>query len=179
MGEKKICKSCFEEMDSRAKKCPHCLELQSGFFLLGGKIALVLAIIVMVIVGWQLVSLAFRKPHKLPAFAEPVPSSDYKNQVKAVDPRMAFDETGSCPQVLVYFTAVNHGKSKLRSLQYSVEFADANDAVFDLDTDTQVFTVIDANSTLPIKLSFRQDFVKERYKGVRVQVTNAESAREY
>jgi len=166
-------------MDSRAKKCPHCHEFQAGCMASAGKAFMLLAIVFFAFAAWQLVSLAFRKPPIPLPIEEPLTRSDYKGQVEVVEPRLAFRETGSCPQILVYCTAINTGKHGVRNLQYSAEFIDANGVMFDIDTDNQYATTVDANSSLPVKISFSRDFAKERYKDVKISVTHVEVIREY
>jgi hypothetical protein len=169
MAENKICKTCYKEIDSRAKKCPYCHQVQGfwgWFFWPGLGFAIVMLMIYLPIAVWMQ---RLMGPGK--RFAE------YRNQIKISNPQITFSDSDKCGmKVVVLLTIANSSEVDWQDLQFNAIFSDANGVVFDADQDKKFAMALDAKDSSRIKISFPREFAKERYKSVEVKVTHATQA---
>jgi len=169
MSEKKVCRVCFEEIDIRARKCPHCQSFQRfaryAQHIIVLSVLLFVAFMTVIMVGI------------LKDINDEGHSNDYKHELRVAEPIISFSDEGKCPKVIIMCKVSNISNENLHSIQYSAVFNDANGVIFDWDSDLQYSTVIDANSSLNIKIPLPRDFSKDRYNKAQVTVTHAEKQR--
>ncbi len=167
--KKKICKMCFQEVDWRAKKCPHCHHLQSKFrnpfFTTALPIVTVIAAVYLFM--WFMMDYKFKNRR---------PFSSYQDQLIITDTEMKFG-VDKCdgPTVAVLGKITNNGDVSWHQVQLEVQFFDSNKKLIDTGQEVSYSFLVPANSTVPFKVSMKREFPQEQYNSFNVRILFAEA----
>lgn len=167
----KTCRTCYSEIDSRAKKCPYChtwqkiLSFQSPLVTLF--VALVPAILAISI---------------FPIFMSKMfdPGRDfqlYRDQIEVVRSEIKFGEDNCGPTVVVLGTIRNNSEVTWSDVQFEAMFFDKDMKAVDAGQDKKYSFVFPPNDESVFVLSFRRQFPKEQYAHHKVRVLWAKDAR--
>jgi len=168
----KTCKTCFEQIDERARKCPHCRTLQGkaqGWIVRHPFIFALLCFLPFVL----LIALNKYITPNILLRREPQP---YTGQIKVVASELAFGESKDGPVVCVIGRLRNDSNIPWSSIDLDAQFLDGNGKVVDVAQDrTYHYMLVDV---LPygecgFKIRGPRDFPKEKYASVKIDVTYA------
>jgi hypothetical protein len=169
----KVCRICYEVIDERAKRCPHCLQWQSKSALLryspvvSGLLLMALLIAAWVVMGSLLVR-AFRG------------STDYvvyQGQLQVVESRMLFGESAKGPVVFVVGTIKNTSAAEWKDIHLQARFKDPEGKLIDVKAESTYSRRIMPHGEMAFKAAGPAELPKERYAAYEVGVVSAEDAR--
>ncbi len=167
----KTCKTCYSEIDSRAKKCPHCHTWQSILSFNHPLIAVFVALVPAVL----FISI-------FPVFMSKMfdPGRDfqlYRDQIEVVQSEIKFGEDNCGPTVVVLGTVRNHSDVTWSDVQFEALFFDKDMKIVDAGQDKKYSSVFPLKGESAFVLSFRRQFPQEQYAHHKVRVLWAKDAR--
>ncbi|KPK82933.1 MAG: hypothetical protein AMJ81_08845 [Phycisphaerae bacterium SM23_33] len=175
LGEssKKRCKFCFEEMDARAVKCPHCQSWQSrGASLRGSPGVRLAAAVVPLIILAPLLFFSFRNLLSLDRLSGKGDFEKHRSGIKIVQPKMTFDSY----DVVILGKVKNDTPVDWEDLQLEMTFKDADGTVIDTDTE-KLYITLPAGKETSFKVRSNRAGPKESYHAFDIRVTWAEKSR--
>lgn len=171
---KKPCKMCCEEMDARARRCPHCRAWQSRWVILSHPYAVALWCALVFAVPWaaHLVLL-----NAVTGFFDTGRDfAEYQNQLHVVHSDMVFGATDSGPVAAVVGRIRNDSDVTWSSVQIEVQFKDQQGRLVDTVTEIRFFRAILPGAEMPFKASVVAEQPLERYASWDVIVRSAREA---
>jgi len=171
----KLCRMCYEEIDERARRCPHCLRWQtrSAAILSSGLLGWLLG--TLLVVG--LVALFMHTILK--PFRSPDECAVYAGQIQVTESHMLFGESKEGPVVLVVGRLRNNSDVEWESVHLQAEFFDESDSLVNVETEWQYGRHIMPWGESAFKVRGPADLPRERYATYSVTVTGAEDARRW
>jgi hypothetical protein len=166
----KTCKTCYKEIDSRAKKCPYCQHWQSK----SSMIVRHPAFAVFLIMGFLLVfGVIFES---LFVFDKGEDFATYSNQITISKTELKFGETSRGPTVVVMGEIKNNSDLSWEDVQLEVRFYDNNEKLSDTDQENKYSFVVPANDVSPFKISIQREFPEDQYASCKVRILSAKDA---
>ncbi len=164
-AEKKICRMCFQEIDRRAKKCPHCHHLQSRFR--SPLFTIAIPIVIVAAAAYSLTSFIYYN-YTIKSRAS---SSQYKDQIVVSDTEMKFG-VDKCDgaTVAVLGKMTNNSDVSWDRIHIEVQFFDSDGGLIDTGQEMTYRFMIPANSTVPFKVSMKREFPEEQYASFNVRI---------
>jgi hypothetical protein len=167
----KICKMCYKEIDSRAKKCPYCQHWQNKFSMTVRHPAFALFLTMGFIVVFGVIFESLFVFDKGESFA------NYRNQIKINKTELKFGETGRGPTVVVMGEIKNNSALSWKDIQLEVRFYDNNEELSDTDQENKYSFFVPANDVSPFKISIPREFPEEQYASFQVRILSAKDSR--
>lgn len=169
-----LCKMCYKEIDSRAKKCPYCHHWQSKFFMVVYHPAFSVAVVLMCFVlPWLMFIKTFAKmSDKGEDFTL------YREQISIGETELKFGE-GKCgrPSVIVMGDMINNSDVPWEEVQIEVQFYNRDNQLIDTEQKNKYFFVVPANDVSKFKVSIPREFPEEQYFSVKARILSAKDAR--
>ena len=168
-NEKKLCKMCYKEIPSRAKKCPYCLHWQNKFSMIGWNPALpIIIFLIPYIIIWYMFVSMFDKGKDF---------TPYRNQITISNSEIRFGEKKSGETIAVVGTMSNSSSIPWKDIQIEVRFYDSNGKMVDTEQQKDYPYEIPANGSAAFKVSTLREFPKDQYAKYDVVIISAQDAR--
>jgi hypothetical protein len=169
----KTCRTCYMEIDSRARKCPHCHQWQGKLdkVILNPGFAALLGIIPLLIFAAVMIFCL------QPMFDQGRDFQSYRDQIEVTQSEIKFGQDNCGPTVVVLGTVQNHSDVTWKDVQFAVEFFDKDKKLADADQTNKYFSVFPANDQCAFTVSFRRQFPQEQYVTGKARVVSARDAR--
>ena len=171
----KLCPSCYEAMDERARRCPHCLRWQTKSALLFSSGLLWFALIVLT--AGILPMLLGRMVMKRLWPAEGYPL--YDGQIEVTESQMLFGESKEGPVVFVVGRLRNNSDVTWKDIDVQAVFLDESGSLVNVETAWQYGHHILPRGESAFKVRGPADLPRGRYAKHKVAVTGAEDARRW
>lgn len=171
--QSKICKMCFMEIDSRAKKCPYCHHWQNKLTIVVHNPAfmMLLGIIPMVIV-FVFVGIMFQR-----MFDKGEDFAPYRDQITITECELMFGHNNEGPTVIVMGKMKNDTTISWKEVQLELRFYDRDNKMVDTDQTLKFSFVAPANDVSTFKVSIPREFAEEQYVSAEARVLSAKDAR--
>jgi len=171
----KLCRTCYEEIDERARRCPHCLAWQTTrAFLFGSQF---LWLPVLVLAAWFMPVLMAR------ALVGPFFRSGtyvvYDGQIEVTESRMLFGDTKDGPVVFVVGRLKNNSDIGWDDIELQAQFFDESHALVNVEAESHYGRHIMPRGESAFKVRGPADLPRERYARYAVMVTGAVDARRW
>jgi hypothetical protein len=161
----KTCKSCFSEIDERAKKCPNCQSWQSKARMVFFNPAFSLIIFLITMFG---ISSYFESK-----FTPKIDFADYVDKIVLKDTRIEFGENSCGETVAIIGKLKNESAIDWKDITYEVTFFDAGNNVSDTDQENEYSFILPANEEVPFKVSMKKEFNTEKYQNYKIRLVSA------
>jgi hypothetical protein len=172
-ASKKRCKFCFEEMDARAVKCPHCQSWQSRSASLRGSPGVRLAAAVLpLIILLPLLVYTFKNLRSLDVSSDQADFEKHQSGIKIVQPKMIFDSYN----VILLGKIRNETPVDWENFQLEMTFKDAAGTAIDTDTE-KLYIKLPAGKETSFKAETNRAVPKEKYRSFDIRVTWAQKSR--
>lgn len=169
----KICKMCYKEIDSRAKKCPHCHHWQNKISMIVWNPAFAVFLVMIPYVAvFIFIGTAFKG-----MFDQGEDFTSYRNQITISEPELKFGETSCGPTVVVMGKMTNNSSLSWKDVQLEVRFYDKNEKLVDTDQKEKYSFVVPANDVSTFKVSIPREFPEDQYTSSEVRILSASDAR--
>ncbi len=173
-AETKLCKTCFEETDARARICPHCGVRQwpNKWRHLLPRLAVGVLVLVALLgfPGWMTSSF-----EKLAS-----PEDDdmaHGVHIDVTQSEMFYGESKDGPTVFVVGKIKNNSDTTLEYIEMEVEFRDAEGKLIDVQVESHYLDRILPGGEMAFKFRGLADLPRERYASYEVFVRSADKAR--
>lgn len=169
---KKTCKICFQEIDTRAKKCPYCHHWQRPWLAISYS-----PIIAALPLGLMLLGFGFLM-HKTFSRGEPFEQHRGELQIKASE--MKFGTASNCcngARVEVLGTLKNTSQFSWKDINVEVQFIGADGKLVDGGQQLQYSLEAPAGGEAVFKVSMRREFPLEIYKDYKIRILSAKDNR--
>lgn len=169
----KICKMCYKEIDSRAKKCPYCQHWQYKISMVvfhpafGVFIVLIPFLLVYIFVGLMFKGM----------FDKGEDFTPYRNQITINESELKFGETSCGPTVVAMGIMTNNSSLSWEDVQLEVRFYDKENELIDTDQKNKYSFVVPANDISTFKVSIPREFPEEQYASCKVRILSAKDSR--
>ncbi|MDY7011505.1 MAG: hypothetical protein SVV80_12255 [Planctomycetota bacterium] len=179
----KTCAMCFEEIDERARKCPHCRSLQAGIsaWLSRNPAAILLIVLigVLFLFGGRGLWGSFLNSQLVPTGQNDLRT--FKGEVKVVSSKMVFGKSEEGPVVCVIGQIKNESEIAWKDLQIVAQFFDQSGELIDVAIGPEYYF---ASEILPhgegaFKVRVIADFPKETYASYKINVRSATDVRKF
>ncbi|MCP3927818.1 MAG: hypothetical protein GY705_01815 [Bacteroidetes bacterium] len=161
----KTCKSCFSEIDERAKKCPNCQSWQSKARTVFYNPAFSLIIFLIAMFG---ISSYFESK-----FTPKIAFTDYADQIAITESRIEFGENSCGETVAIIGKLKNESEIDWKDITYEVTFLDSDNNVSDTDQENEYSFILPANEEVPFKVSMKKEFDTEKYQNYKIRLVSA------
>ena len=168
MGQDKsrVCKMCYEQIDSRAKICPYCRQWQWKWAW-----ALRLAGPALAMIGVCVFMFALYTSF----FSEGEQFSDYADQIEVLSSEHRFGNRKGYSTVTVVGVLRNNSNVEWSNVQYEVRFFDSESILIDAGNGNDLyFAGLPSQGERAFKVSFPMEFPREEYISHMVRVVYAE-----
>jgi len=169
-----LCKMCYKEIDSRAKKCPYCHHWQSKFSMVVRNPAFGVAVVLMCfILTWSMFVMTFAK-----MWDKGEDFTLYREQISIGETKLKFGEH-KCggPSVIVMGDMINNSDVPWKDVNIEVQFYNRDKQLTDTDQKNKYSFVVPANDVSKFKVSMLREFPEEQYFSVKARVLSAKDAR--
>jgi hypothetical protein len=167
-NDTKFCKMCYQQIDSRARRCPFCHHWQNKLSsIVSGPTVAVIVLVIALIVPTLLTRHILDKGKDF---------GHYKNQVQIAQSQLTFGKNVSCPSVIVLGRLKNTGNVSWKSLQFEATFFDHKGKLMDTGQDEKYFFILKAKSEAPFKVSLKREFPVEDYASYAIRIISAKDA---
>lgn len=173
--ETKICKMCYKEISSKAKKCPYCQHWQNKWSLitfhpLFGMIPVMVVFIALI----ALLGKSFKS-----TFAEGEPFSQHAASLSINETQMVFG-VNECEHksatVAILGKIRNESNISWKDIKLEARFFDKEGKMIDTTQDQKYITV-PSNGESAFKLSFKREFPQENYDSFKIRIISAKDER--
>ncbi len=161
----KTCKTCFSEIDERAKKCPNCQSWQSKTRAISNNPAFSLIMFLIVMFG---ISSYFQS-----GLTQKIAFADYADKITITESRIEFGGSSCGETVAIIGKLKNESEIEWRDITYEITFLDKNNSVLDTGQEHKYSFVLPANEEVPFKVSMKKEFGTEKYKNYKVRLVSA------
>lgn len=169
----KICKMCYKEIDSRAKKCPFCQHWQNKFSMVVWHPAFaVFLIMIPYLVVFIFAGVMFES-----MFDKGEDFTPYRNQITINKTELKFGETSYGPTVVVMGEIKNNSNLSWKDVQLEVRFYGNNEKLVDTDQKNKYSFVVPANDISTFKVSIPREFPEVQYTSFKVRILSAKDSR--
>jgi len=171
----KLCPSCYEAMDERARRCPHCLRWQTKSALLFGSPWLRFLLLMLLACWFPLLVIraALRPLWPFEGYAL------YDGQIEVIESQMLFGESKEGPVVFVVGRLRNNSDVTWKDMHVEAVFLDESGSLVNVETQWQYGRHIAPRGESAFKVRGLADLPRERYAKHKVTVTGAEDARRW
>lgn len=167
---KKTCKICFQEIDTRAKKCPYCHHWQRPWLAISYS-----PIIAALPFGLVLLGFGFLM-HK--TFSSGEPFEQHRDELQVKEAHMTFGNiTNSGPTVVVLGTFKNTGRFSWKDINVEVQFLGADGKLVDGGQRLQYSLDAPAGGEAVFKVSMKREFPQDLYKDYKIKILSAKDSR--
>ncbi len=179
----KTCAMCFEEIDERARKCPHCRHPQAGMsaWLSRNPAAILLIALIglLLFLGGLELWGHFVASRLVPT--SPDNLRTFNGEVKVVSSKMVFGKAKEGTVVCVIGRIKNESEIAWKDLQIEAQFFDQAGKLIDVAIDPKYYF---ASEILPhgegaFKVRAVADFPKETYASYKINVRSATDAKKF
>ena len=169
MDEKsfKTCRSCYTEIDSRAKICLHCRSYQGKLVFLRHPASALIFVIPLMVPVVVFMFAAFNKFRRGEDFAV------YRDQIKVLQSEIKFGEYDGRPSVVVIGTVNNTSNVDWEDIHFEVKFFDHQDKLADVMNERVFRIAVSANDHSTFKVSSYREFPEDKYVSHKIRVTCA------
>jgi hypothetical protein len=161
----KTCKSCFSEIDERAKKCPNCQSWQSKARAIYNNPAFSLIIFLVAMFG---ISSYFQS-----RLSPKIAFADYANKIAITESRVEFGESSCGRTVAIIGKLKNESEIDWKDITYEITFLDKNNSVSDTAQENEYSFVLPANEEVPFKVSMKKEFDNKKYQNYKIRLVSA------
>jgi hypothetical protein len=161
------CKTCFSEIDKRAKKCPYCQSWQSRLRATLFNPAFLLIIFFLLLLGLT--------SYFDTQFTQKINFADYKNKIIISDSRIEFGENSCGETVAIIGKVKNQSEIDWKDITYEVVFYDKEKHVSDTNQQNAYSFIIPANEEVPFKISMKKEFDLNKYQNYEIRILSARS----
>jgi len=169
----KICKMCYKEIDSRAKKCPYCQHCQNKFSMVVFHPAFgVIFVLIPILLVYIFMGLMFKG-----MFDQGEDFTPYRTQIAISEPELKFGKTARGPTVVVMGKMTNNSSLSWKDVQLEVRFYDKDNKLIDTDQKEKYSFVVPANDISTFKVSILREFSEEQYANFKVRILSARDSR--
>lgn len=165
----KTCKMCYQEMDSRAKKCPYCHHWQNKISMIVWHPAF--AAFLIMIPSCIFVGLIFES-----MFDKGEDFTTYRTQIAISESELKFGKTVRGPTVVAMGIMTNKSSLSWKDVQLEVRFYDNNNKLIDTDQKNKYSFVVPANDISTFKVSIPREFPEEQYASCKVRILSAKDS---
>jgi hypothetical protein len=167
---RKTCKICYQEIDSRAKKCPYCHHWQRPWLAISySPVIAALPVAVMLLAFGILLNKTFSR-------GEPFELHRADLQIK--EAQMTFGNVTNCgPTVAVLGTFKNAGRFSWKDINVEVQFFGADGKLIDGGQRMQYALEAPAGGEAVFKVSMKREFPQESYKDYKIRILSAKDNR--
>jgi hypothetical protein len=159
------CKSCFSEIDERAKKCPYCQRWQSKLRSVLYSPAFSLIIFLILMFG---ISSYFESK-----FTPKIDFADYKQQITFSESRIEFGENSCGETVAIIGKIKNPTEIDWKDITYEITFYDAEKNVSDTNQENEYSFILPASEEVPFKVSMKKEFDTDKYQHYEIRLVSA------
>lgn len=170
--ETKLCKTCFEQIDIRARMCPHCgrwqwknaLRSWAPYFA-----------VILVLGGACVLPLT-----RIARFQEGIAGAAavrYTGQIEVTQSEMFFGQSKDGPTVFVVGKVKNNSDVTWESIHMEVQFMDPEGKLIDVEVQAHCLSKILPHGEMAFKLRAVAEMPRERYDSYQVSVRAAQDAR--
>ena len=159
----KNCKTCFNEINDKANRCPYCTQWQSLSRLIIASPAFWFASIILA--GYSVIIFSPSAPLSYEDFL------DYREQINLSNTKIEFGKNG-CKDVVAILGEVNNMTNlNLKDLHFDVSFYDTQNNFTDaFDVELSPF-LLPASSVKEFKVSSEKEFPNEKYAKHKIKVS--------
>jgi len=169
----KVCRICYEPIDARAWRCPHCLQWQSkGAILRHSQALSVFIFAVLFIAGWVFAVSLLEQ-----TLRGPTDYVVYEGQLQVSDSRMLFGESPKGPVVFVVGMIKNTCGVEWKNIEVQARLKDSEGKLIDVKTEVTYSRRVMPHGEMAFKAEGPVELPKERYAGYEVSVVSAEDGR--
>jgi len=169
---KKTCKICFQEIDTRAKKCPYCHHWQRRWHAISFS-----PLIPLLPLGLCLLGFGFLL-HTTFSIGEPF--EKHRGELLIKESEMKFGtETNSCngPTVIVLGTFKNTSRFSWKEINVEVQFIGANGKLVDGGQKLLYSLEAPAGGEAMFKISMKREFPQEMYQNYKIRILSARESK--
>ena len=159
------CKTCFSEIDERAKKCPYCQSWRSRLRTIFYNPAFSLIIFFVLMFG---ISSYFESK-----FTQKIDFADYKNQIAISESRIEFGNNSCGETVAIIGKIKNQSELNWKDITYEIIFYDAKKNVSDTGQENEFSFILPATEEVPFKVSMKKEFDFEKYQSYEIRLVSA------
>ncbi len=165
--ETKQCKMCYQSIDSRAKKCPHCHHWQNKWSLHNPML-----IVAILVAFWLATSALLNR-----GFGPGVDFESYKEHVAVDSTEFKFGESNCGPTLVILGKIANETDITWRDIHVEVQFFDKYGKLIDTDQESMYSFLLPAKATTDFKWSGKRYFPKGNYATHTVKLLKAKESK--
>jgi hypothetical protein len=172
----KICKMCYKEIPSKARKCPYCQHWQSKFSMIAWNPALPVVIFLLPFAFFM-----YMIGGMLNMFDRGEDFTPYRDKITITGSELKFGEKKVCETVAetvaIVGTMSNSSSIPWKDVQIEVRFYDSDGKMIDSEQQKDYPLEVPADGNAAFKVSTLREFPKEQYVTYQVSIISARDAR--